>query len=75
MDRIEEVLDRFPDRVFAFDEFGPLGIRPTAGSTWAPRKGPVRVPASYHRTHEPGTPGPLPAGVDRRWGVATAEVP
>jgi len=33
--RIEEVLDRFPDRVFAFDEFGPLGIRPTAGSGWA----------------------------------------
>ncbi|MET9130791.1 IS630 family transposase [Streptomyces antibioticus] len=32
LDRIEETLDRFPDRVFAFDEFGPLGIRPTAGS-------------------------------------------
>lgn len=30
---IEHVLDRFPDRVFAFDEFGPLGIRPTAGSS------------------------------------------
>ncbi len=29
LDRIEEVLDRFPERVFAFDEFGPLGIRPT----------------------------------------------
>lgn len=24
LDRIEEVLDRFPDRVFAFDKFGPL---------------------------------------------------
>jgi hypothetical protein len=32
LDRVEEVLDRLPDRVFAFDEFGPLGIRPTAGS-------------------------------------------
>ncbi|GGU53238.1 hypothetical protein GCM10010289_86440 [Streptomyces violascens] len=32
LDRIEAVLDRFPDRLFAFDEFGPLGIRPTAGS-------------------------------------------
>lgn len=32
LDRIEEVLEHFPDRVFAFDEFGPLGIRPTAGS-------------------------------------------
>lgn len=30
LDRIEQVLERFPDRVFAFDEFGPLGIRPTA---------------------------------------------
>lgn len=29
LDRIEHVMDRFPDRVFAFDEFGPLGIRPT----------------------------------------------
>jgi transposase len=26
LDRIEHVLDRFPDRCFAFDEFGPLGI-------------------------------------------------
>ena len=34
LDRIEEVLDRFPQRVFAFDEFGPLGIRPTAGAAW-----------------------------------------
>ncbi|BET45255.1 hypothetical protein RGQ21_02370 [Kitasatospora aureofaciens] len=32
----EEVLERFPDRVFAFDEFAPLGTRPTAGAGWAP---------------------------------------
>jgi len=25
---IEQVTSRFPDRVFAFDEFGPLTIRP-----------------------------------------------
>nr|WP_222106158.1 hypothetical protein [Catellatospora sichuanensis] len=31
LNRIEEILDRFPQRVFAFDEFGPFGIRPTAG--------------------------------------------
>jgi len=31
LDRIEQVLERFPDRVFAFDEFGPLGIRPHRG--------------------------------------------
>ncbi|GGS62147.1 IS630 family transposase [Streptomyces griseoviridis] len=51
LDRIEELLDRFSDRVFAFDEFGPLGIRPTAGSGWAELKHPDRVPATYHRTH------------------------
>lgn len=51
LDRIEEVLDRFQDRVFAFDEFGPLGIWPTAGSGWANQGYPGRVPATYHRTH------------------------
>ena len=29
--RIEEITTRFPDRVFAFDEFGPLTVRPQAG--------------------------------------------
>src|SRR3954471_3045468 len=70
LDRIEEVLDRFPDRVFAFDEFGPLGIRPTAGSGWAERKRPDRLPATYHRTH--GVRyfhGCYSIGDDRLWGV------
>jgi transposase len=56
LDRIEEVVDRFPGRVFAFDEFGPLAIRPTAGSGWAKRKHPDRVPATYHRTRSPVLP-------------------
>ncbi|MFJ4675375.1 IS630 family transposase [Kitasatospora sp. NPDC088783] len=51
LDRIEHVLKRFPDRIFAFDEFGPLGIRPTAGSCWAEQGGPERLPATYKRTH------------------------
>jgi hypothetical protein len=51
LDRIGHVLERFPDRVFAFDEFGPLGVRPTAGSGWAPAGHPERHPATYHRTH------------------------
>ncbi|WP_322747035.1 IS630 family transposase [Streptomyces fagopyri] len=51
LDRIEHVLHHFPDRVFAFDEFGPLGIRPTMGSDWAPAGHPERHPATYHRTH------------------------
>ncbi|WP_307038067.1 IS630 family transposase [Streptomyces canus] len=70
LDRIEEVLDRFPDRVFAFDEFGPLGIRPTAGSGWAGQGHPDRLPATYHRTH--GVRyfhGCYSVGDDRLWGV------
>ncbi|MGI5458569.1 IS630 family transposase [Streptomyces sp. CA-249302] len=70
LDRFEEVLDRFPDRVFAFDGFGPLGIRPTAGSCWGARKRPDRLPATYHRTH--GVRyfhGCYSVGDDRLWGV------
>lgn len=54
LDRVEEVLERFPDRVFAFDAFGPLGIRPTAGSCWAEQGRPERHPA---------------VGDDTLWGV------
>ena len=70
LDRIEHVLDRFPDRVFAFDEFGPLGIRPIAGSGWAEQRRPDRLPATYHRTH--GVRyfhGCYSVGDDRLWGV------
>ncbi|CAL9332349.1 hypothetical protein SUDANB140_00095 [Streptomyces sp. enrichment culture] len=70
LDRIEKVLDRFPDRVFAFDEFGPLGIRPTAGSCWAGRKPPDRLPATYHRTHGVRCfHGCYSIGDDVLWGV------
>lgn len=70
LDRIEEVLERFPDRVFAFDEFGPLGIRPTAGSCWAEQSRRERHPATYHRTH--GVRyfhGCYSIGDDTLWGV------
>ncbi|MFC8665811.1 IS630 family transposase [Streptomyces sp. NPDC057199] len=70
LDRIEHVQDRFPDRVFAFDEFGPLGIRPTAGSGWAEQRRPDRLPATYHRTH--GVRyfhGCYSVSDDRLWGV------
>ncbi len=69
-DRIEQVLDHFPDRVFAFDEFGPLGIRPTAGSCWAKQGKPDRLPATYRRNH--GVTyfhGCYSVGDDRLWGV------
>jgi transposase len=51
LDRIEHVTSRFPSRCFAFDQFGPLSIRPAHGSTWARQKKPRRLPATYHRTH------------------------
>ena len=77
LDRIEHVMDHSPDRVFAFDEFGPLGIRPTGGSCWAEQGRPDRVPATYHRTH--GVTyfhGCYSIGDDTLWGVnATARAP
>jgi len=51
LDRIEEVLDTHPTRTFAFDEFGPLQIRPVGGSAWAPASRPQRQPANYHKLH------------------------
>jgi transposase len=51
LDRIELVTSRFPDRCFAFDQFGPLSIRPCHGTCWARRTKPARLPATYHRTH------------------------
>ena len=48
--RIEEVTNVFPDRCFAFDEFGPLAVHPLGGCCWAPRKRPQRVRANYHKT-------------------------
>jgi DDE superfamily endonuclease len=45
------VTSRFPHRCFAFDQFGPLSIRPCHGSTWARESRPMRLPATYTRTH------------------------
>jgi transposase len=72
LDRIEEVLERFPDRVFAFDEFGPLGIRPTAGSCWAGQGRPERHPATYHRTHGCATSMAATRSVTTPCGASTA---
>ena len=38
-------------RVICFDEFGPLEIRPYAGTCWARAKHPQRLPATYSRYH------------------------
>jgi transposase len=70
LDRIEEVTSRFPDRCFAFDQFGPLSIRPCHGTCWARRKHPDRLPATDHRTH--GIRyfhGCYSLGDDQLWGV------
>jgi transposase len=74
LDRIEHVLEHFPDRTLAFDEFGPLGIRPTGGACWAeqgrpdqcllggPDRGAFRAPAAVHprrlRAPRPHRPDP-----------------
>ncbi len=50
LDRIEEVIEHHPDRVFAFDEFGPLAIHPIGGCCWAAKKKPQRQRANYHKT-------------------------
>jgi hypothetical protein len=63
-------MTRFPDRVFAFDQFGPLSIRPCHGACWARKKHPDRLPATYHRYH--GTRyfhGCYDLANDRLWGV------
>jgi len=70
LDRIEHVTSACPDRCFAFDQFGPLSIRPCHGTCWAPRKHPARLRATYHRAH--GTRyfhGCYSIGDDQLWGV------
>ena len=70
LDRIEYVTSHYPDRCFAFDQFGPLSIRPCHGACWAPRKRPARLRATYHRTH--GIRyfhGCYCVGDDQLWGV------
>ena len=70
LDRIEHVTTHFLDRCFAFDQFGPLSIRPCHGTCWAPRTRPARLPATYHRIH--GIRyfhGCYCLGDDQLWGV------
>lgn len=70
LDRIEEVLEHHPDRTFAFDEFGPLTIRPVGGQCWAPAASPQRQPANYHKLHGVRQfHGCYSIGDDTLWGV------
>ncbi|WP_233579681.1 IS630 family transposase [Verrucosispora sp. FIM060022] len=68
--RIEYVTAHFPQRVFAFDEFGPLVIRPQAGAGWAPSGHPQRLPANYHKLHGVRQfHGCYSVGDDQLWGI------
>ncbi|MGH9122521.1 MAG: IS630 family transposase, partial [Acidimicrobiales bacterium] len=49
LDRIEAVLTNHPERVFAFDEFGPLALHPIGGCCWATKRHPQRLRANYHK--------------------------
>jgi transposase len=71
--RIEEVTTGFPDRVFAFDEFGPLTIRPHLGASWTPKCHPDRLPANYHKLHGVRQlHACYSVGDDTLWGVVRA---
>jgi hypothetical protein len=73
LDRIEDVTSKFPGRCFAFDQFGPLSIRPAHGSAWAKRGKPARLPATYHRTHGIGYfHGCYSLGDDQLWASPAA---
>ena len=72
--RIEHVMQNFPHRVFAFDEFGPLTIRPHAGSGWQLKNHPARLPANYHKLHGVRQfHGCYSIGDDTLWGVIRAQ--
>jgi transposase len=49
--RIEWLLEHARERTFAFDEFGPLTIKPVGGSAWSPEGKPQRLRANYHKPH------------------------
>ncbi|MER6442397.1 helix-turn-helix domain-containing protein [Streptomyces sp. NPDC001185] len=69
LDRIDHLRDRFPDRVLAFDEFPPLGIRPTAATPrrpWpciAPCAGAPTTPATL--MYSPPSAGNAPVSAAR----------
>lgn len=49
--RIEHLLEHERDRTFAFDEFGPLAIKPEGGHCWAEITKPQRLRANYTKPH------------------------
>ncbi len=49
LSRIEWLLKHERDRTFAFDEFGPLAVKPEGESCWAEKSRPQRLRANYHK--------------------------
>ncbi|MEH1130881.1 IS630 family transposase [Micromonospora sp. CPCC 206061] len=54
--KLQAVLDLYDHpptdgRVICVDEFGPLNLQPRAGKAWRPAGQPVRLRATYTRTH------------------------
>ena len=62
LDRIEEVTTQFPDRCFAFDQFGPLSIRPCHGTCWAPDEAGPAAARPITAPRHPLLPRLLPPG-------------
>jgi len=48
---MEYLLEHERERTFAFEEFGPLAIKPEGGSCWAQISRPQRLRANYHKPH------------------------
>ena len=72
LDRIEHVTSQFPNRCFAFDQFGPLSIRPCHGSTWAQQSKPTRLPATYTARTASATSTAATASATISCGASTA---
>ena len=70
LSRIEWLLEHQRHRTFAFDEFGPLTIRPVGGAAWAPAR--ATGPAAGELPYKPHGSRQLFAcysiGEDRLWG-------
>ncbi len=68
--RIDWALEHARDRTFAFDEFGPLTIRPVGGLAWAPAGKPQRLRANYNKPHGSRQLfGCYSIGEDHLWGA------
>lgn len=52
MNRVLDLYDNRPSdgRVICVDEFGPLNLMPRPGRGWYPKRQPLRLRATYHRT-------------------------